>query len=464
MEDFVTARVGTTLGDRWVLQRVLGVGGMAAVYAGVDPGGVEAAVKVLHPELGMHAELRERFLREGRVADRIHHPGAVRVLAHGATDASSAFLIMELLRGESLGDRLKRQGGLPVGDLLDVLDQVLDVLTVAHQAGIVHRDLKPDNLFLTADGTVKVLDFGLARVLDNAPDDIRTRTGIAMGTLPYMPPEQALGKRSEIDGRADLFALGATAFRILARRRVHEADSDAGLLMAMATQPARPVRSIAPEVSEDLAAVVDVALAFSREARYPDARTMQTDVRALRSGTAPAFALARLRMYDQATRPGTPVAANAAAPAPAYAVAPVPPVLDPAAPGPPAPAVQGTIATAPPKRRAPVLLLAAAVLGLVGLVGWMLWPRSQSVASERAARTPQAIASEDMAPPPEPSTDSRVVSPVPGNSAQSTNVTREPAKRAQGRAQTSQKKLEELARKDARRGAGRRGGKRKQGR
>jgi serine/threonine protein kinase len=304
MEAFVEARVGQTIGQRWTLRRVLGVGGMAAVYEANDDSGAEVAVKVLHPEFGSRSEVRERFLREGYVANRVGHPGAVRVLEHGAADDDNVFLVMERLRGESLGDLIAREGTYPLPDLLELLNQVLDVLAAAHEAGIVHRDLKPDNLFLTEDGTIKVLDFGVARVLEGAPDDLRTRTGMAMGTLSYMAPEQALGQSSEIDGRIDLFALGATAFRILAQRRIHEADTDAGLLVAMATKPAPPLLSVAPGVPPEVAAIVDLALAFSRDARYPDARTMQSDVVAVQRGEAPPFAMGRLSTRDQATQTG----------------------------------------------------------------------------------------------------------------------------------------------------------------
>jgi serine/threonine-protein kinase len=134
------------------------------------------------------------------------------------------------------------------------------------------------------------------------PNDHKTKSGVALGTLPYMAPEQALGRRSEIDGRVDVFAVGATMFRILSGRRIHVADSEAELLMAMASRPAPALSSVAPELQRDLCAVVDLALAFSREARYPDARTMQTDVRALRQGAPPPFARARLAARDQATR------------------------------------------------------------------------------------------------------------------------------------------------------------------
>ncbi|MGC4066025.1 MAG: protein kinase [Polyangiaceae bacterium] len=108
----------------------------------------------------------------------------------------------------------------------------------------MHRDLKPENLFLTREGRIKVLDFGLARLLEDGPTSFRTRTGAALGTLPYMAPEQALGRRNEVDARTDLFALGATAFRLLAGRKIHEAPSEAELLMRMASEPAPPVDSV----------------------------------------------------------------------------------------------------------------------------------------------------------------------------------------------------------------------------
>jgi eukaryotic-like serine/threonine-protein kinase len=427
MEEFIRQRIGQTLGERWVLQSVLGVGGMAAVYAAKDFAGNEAAVKVLHPEIGRRAELRDRFMREGSVANRIQHPGAVRVLEHGAVDEWSVFLVMERLQGESLGDRVARDGSLPLPDLLDVLEQVLDVLAVAHDAGIVHRDLKPDNLFITESGVVKVLDFGVARVLEAAPDDVRTRTGMAMGTLPYMAPEQALGKRSEIDGRVDIFALGATAFRILTKRRIHEADSEAGMLLAMATKAAPPLRSVAADVPENVAAIVDLALAFSRDARYPDARTMQEDLRAVQRADSPPFAGARLRARDEATRQGihvpalalrtptvvaprskpaataVPLALPASKPTPGVVASRSGPVVAAVTP-PPAPApwhvtAEGEPSTLPrvevtplgaspasatPPPSLPLWVVGAGAFGclLLGALLWLLWPSSQPEAAE----------------------------------------------------------------------------------
>ena len=133
----------------------------------------------------------------------------VEVIEQGASDPESAYIVMELLEGEPLSERLKRERGLPLLELLDYTAQILEVLVVAHAEGVVHRDLKPGNLFITAEGRVKLLDFGVARLLDPASGADRTRAGITLGTVPYMAPEQALGKTQEIDGRTDLFALGA---------------------------------------------------------------------------------------------------------------------------------------------------------------------------------------------------------------------------------------------------------------
>jgi serine/threonine protein kinase len=282
-------RVGLVLDGKWKLEQLLGVGGMAAVYRAAAPDGRVAAVKLLHPEMSLKRDVRERFLREAYAANRVAHPGAVAVLEHGGGGEQPAYLVMELLEGDTLSARFRRQGGLGLQELLDVLEQVLDVLVCAHERGIVHRDLKPDNLFITADGRVKVLDFGLARIIEGAPGDYRTQTGMALGTLPYMAPEQALGLSRDIDGRADLFSMGATAFRILAGRRVHEAESEAELLMAMASKPAPRLSTVAPAIPIDVCAVVDLALAFARDARYPDARTMLGDVRALRAAQRPPY-------------------------------------------------------------------------------------------------------------------------------------------------------------------------------
>jgi serine/threonine-protein kinase len=286
-------RVGTVLNDKWTLERVLGIGGMAAVYAARHRNGARAAVKVLHAELARHAEVRERFLREGYAANKVEHPGVVKVLdddvVASGPDAGTAYLVMELLEGESLQDRLERSPPMGEREFLAIAESVLDVLEAAHARGVVHRDLKPENLFLMgpqeeegaspASGAgkvrVKVLDFGLARLLQG---QAITSYGLALGTPSFMSPEQAAGRIDEIDGRTDLFALAATGFRLRTGRRIHEGTNAVELVTKMAAVAAPRIRTLAPAVSEPFARVVDRALEFRKENRYQGAAAMRDDV------------------------------------------------------------------------------------------------------------------------------------------------------------------------------------------
>jgi serine/threonine-protein kinase len=275
-------RVGQILDEKWTLERILGSGGMGAVYAARHRNGARAAVKVLHPELARRADVRERFLREGYAANRVEHRGAVQVLdddtVKDGPDEGTAYLVMEILEGESLEERIERGPPLTEVELLRILNDVLAVLEAAHEHGVVHRDLKPANLFLNKDPSgpgVKVLDFGLARL-----EELRSVTGVglALGTPSFMAPEQANGRTAEIEARTDIFAVGATAFSILAGRGVHQAEGLLELVARMGTLPAPKLREVAPNVSESVARIVDRALEFKREDRYPSAAAMRADV------------------------------------------------------------------------------------------------------------------------------------------------------------------------------------------
>jgi serine/threonine-protein kinase len=297
-------RVGMVLRGKYLLERLLGVGGTAAVYAGRHVGvGSRVAVKVLHPHMSLNADIHARFLREGVVANQVDDPGAVRVLDNDTADDGSAFLVMELLEGDTLESLSRAQGGrLPPRVVAELGRQLLDVLAAAHEKGIVHRDVKPENLFVTRDGRLKVLDFGIARLdaaLGLAP---ATRTGRMMGTPAFMAPEQALGDQRAIDARTDLWAVGATMFSLLAGQFVHEGERPEALLVHSGSRPARPLQSVAPEVPEALASVVDRALAFDREARWASAREMAA---ALDSACEAAFG-----EPPRATRPAASVAAR----------------------------------------------------------------------------------------------------------------------------------------------------------
>ncbi len=286
--EYLNRRLGQTLCGKWTLERLLGWGGMAAVYVGVHRIGRRDAIKILHEEVAVGPETRARFEQEAHAVNRLGHPGAVEVRDIDVCEDGCPFMVMELLEGRSLAAILESGETLHVNAMLGYADQVLDVLASAHDHGIVHRDIKPDNLFVCADGRLKVLDFGVARMKEGAPRTFVTRTGMAVGTLTYMAPEQVRGVH--IDGRVDVFAVGATMFRCITRRRIHEGITEADILIKMATLPAPPVESIVPGVPADLALVVNRALQFAAKDRYPDAGTMQEDVRALLRGEPPPYA------------------------------------------------------------------------------------------------------------------------------------------------------------------------------
>jgi len=271
---------------------MLGSGGMGAVYVGRHEIGRREAIKILHPEIAQSDVLRERFKQEARAANLFKHPGIVDIRDIDVAEDGTPFLVMELVEGETLADLLRRAGAIDRDELLRWMDELLDVLVAAHARGIIHRDIKPENLLVGPDGHLKVLDFGIARVRLEVPPEVRTLTGQILGTAGYMPREQLRGE--EIDGRADLYAVGATMFRLLSNRRIHDAPTEGSLLLRCATEPAPPLAGVAPGTPENICRVVDRALVLDPARRYPDAATMQGDVRAVRRGGAPPFASARL--------------------------------------------------------------------------------------------------------------------------------------------------------------------------
>jgi serine/threonine-protein kinase len=278
------AKVGLVLRQKWTIDRLIGVGGMAAVYAATHRNKKRAAIKLLHPELSLSTDIRARFLREGYVANSVGHPGAVRVDDDDVSEDGSAFLVMELLEGESIEARRVRKGGrLPLKEVFSIADQLLDVLSAAHANGVVHRDLKPDNLFLNHNGQLKVLDFGIARVREVQGMSAGTRTGSLLGTPAFMAPEQARGRWEQVDAHTDLWAVGATMFTLLSGRYVHEAETLNEALALAITQPPRKVASVFPEVPAAVAEVIDRSLAYEIKDRYEDAQSMQRALRAAHS-------------------------------------------------------------------------------------------------------------------------------------------------------------------------------------
>jgi serine/threonine protein kinase len=274
------ARVGQLVRGRWKLDALLGVGGMAAVYRATHRNGKRVALKMLHNELSTNTEVRQRFVDEGYAANRVGHTGAVSVIDDDVAEDGSAFLVMDLLEGETIETRLHRRGRLWPGEVLPITYALLDVLASAHDRGIVHRDIKPDNVFITREGKVKLLDFGIARMIE--PGRPRTtQSGATMGTPAFMPPEQARGRWDELDGRTDLWAVGATMFIQLTGRQVREAETPNEELLLAMTKAAPSVAEFARNLPPSLVELVDRALSFDQNERWPDARAMQQAVRAV---------------------------------------------------------------------------------------------------------------------------------------------------------------------------------------
>ena len=273
-------RIGQTLNGKWRIDRLIDVGGMAAVYEATHRNGRRAAIKVLHQSSAANAEVRLRFLREGYVANRIGHPGAVAILDDEIAEDGSPFLVMELLEGHSLSGRLAHVGGrLPFAETLGIAGQVLEVLDMAHANGIIHRDVKPGNIFVTNAGHTKLLDFGLARIRDGVLSAVPTLTGIVMGTAGYLAPEQARGLPDEVDPRTDIFAVGAVMFRAISGRPIHDHPAPLEALMAAMRDPAPTLADVVPGAAPALVAVVDRAVAFDKQSRWRSAREMLDAVR-----------------------------------------------------------------------------------------------------------------------------------------------------------------------------------------
>jgi len=344
-------RVGEVLAEKWRLDRLLGVGGMAAVYEATHRNGNKVAVKVLHASLGASAEARARLLAEGYAANRVGHRGVVAILDDDVTADGAVFLVMELLEGETLLERwLRADRRMPAAEVLAVAGRLLDVLGAAHAAGIVHRDVKPENVFLTADGDVKLLDFGIARVREVARSGQQTLAGLAMGTPSFMSPEQARGRWDEVDGRSDLWSLGATMWTLLGGRYLHEADTLHEMLLQAMIAPAPSLATVCPSAPRGVVALVDKALAMKPGDRWSSAGEMASAVRAeLAGGGAPsrrarsraprlawgvaALAVVVLGLSLAKARPRAEpiglVSPPVTAPAPTPATSSAPPVLGP---------------------------------------------------------------------------------------------------------------------------------------
>jgi serine/threonine-protein kinase len=281
------AMIGRTLGGKYRLVRVIGRGGMGAVFEAENVAIAKRfAVKMLDPEWAKDPGVAGRFAREARAASAVDSEHIVSVVDAGSDDGCP-YIAMELLRGEDLGTRLRRETRVAQRDALHITAQVLRGLVAAHDAGIVHRDLKPDNVLLVdraGDANfVKIVDFGVSKVRrpdgDTTPLAL-THRGVILGTPLYMAPEQARSL-PDVDGRADLYSVGAILFECLTGRPPHVGESYEQILLSVCMQDAPDVRATAPGVPADVSAFVARALARERSERFSSAAEMLAALRVI---------------------------------------------------------------------------------------------------------------------------------------------------------------------------------------
>lgn len=315
--------VGELIDGKYEIKRLLGEGGMGAVYEGEN---VlihrKVAIKVLHSGVASNQEAVTRFEREAQAAGRIGSDHIVEVLDLGTLDGGDRYMVMEFLKGESLSDRIAARGKLSAAEICDVGLQLLEGLQAAHEANIIHRDLKPDNVFLLSQGKgrqdfVKILDFGISKFSALGQDFSMTRTGSVMGTPYYMAPEQARGAKN-LDARLDVYAAGVILYQAATGRVPFDGETFNELLIKIVTEDTPPVSAAAPELDAGLASIIDKARQRDPAHRFQSAREFREALQSWldTSGSRPLSAgQLTARMFDAPPRGGQVPAFGATAPA-----------------------------------------------------------------------------------------------------------------------------------------------------
>jgi serine/threonine protein kinase len=296
-------REGSTVAQRYRIVRLLGEGGMGAVYEGEHIRiKRKVAIKFLHREHARTPAALTRFRREALAATATGNPHVVEVLDLDQAEDGTPFMVLEFLQGSSLAEDVERHGPMELGRALAIMQQLCEALDAVHDKGITHRDIKPDNLFLiTRDGRpdfVKILDFGISK-FTSSQDGVTvnlTRTGAAVGSIFFMAPEQTRG-RDDVDRRADIYALGGVLFYLLTGRPVFEGDSIPYLMMQIVSDPPPRISLFRGDVPAHVQDALSCALCKDREQRFPDCASLW---RALQSPSArhSAEALARTAIAD----------------------------------------------------------------------------------------------------------------------------------------------------------------------
>ena len=270
----------TVLGGRYELRHLIGSGGMADVYLGYDTRlSREVAVKVLRSDLARDPSFVARFRKEALAAAGINHPGIVAVYDSGEVPAP--YIVMELIHGRTLREIIHQGERLPLKRALEIAEGILAALEYSHERGIVHRDIKPANVMITEKGDVKVMDFGIARAMDDAGATL-TSTWNIVGTAQYLSPEQAVGDHADI--RSDIYSTGCLLFELLSGQPPFTGETPVSIAYQHASTPAPLVRTINPDLPEGVEVMLAVALAKNPDDRYQSAGLMLDDVYRIRDG------------------------------------------------------------------------------------------------------------------------------------------------------------------------------------
>jgi len=447
--------IGTLVNGKYRIVRPLGDGGMGSVYEGRHAVlGTRVAIKVLHPELARRTGLVERFLQEARVAAQIRSPHVVQVTDVDRTPEGDAYIVMELLEGESLSAVMDRQRKLPVAIACDYTLQILEALEAAHALGVIHRDLKPENVFLTFPGSkalLKLIDFGIAKARRTDPQQKNlTVAGVVMGTAEYMAPEQARSA-DKVDARADLYAVGVLLYEMIAGARPVNGDDARVIALRVERGDVVPLVQAAPEAPRELAGLVHRAMAARPELRFATATEMRLALEKAAAAKRPATAALAAAAVRAPGATATAAPTNTSAPrlaAPARLVtAPIPAASSgPSAPGtdregapnterappiptamtPPTPAYAGVAMSPPPfgaggphrggKGRILALVALPVVFGagvVMVLMATGTWSPSFSETTPPATATARTMEMEASAPPaPTPPTVETVTPPT----------------------------------------------------
>jgi serine/threonine-protein kinase len=300
--------IGTLISERYRLDEKIGSGGMSSVYRAFDPTLERwVAIKLMHRDISHVPDQLERFRREARAVAQLNHPHVVTVIDAGEDDGAP-YIVFEYVEGETLKDRIRRLGRLPVSEAVAYAIEIGRALEAAHAQRLVHRDVKPQNVLIDPDGRAKVTDFGIARSLEAQG---LTATGRVLGTTDYVSPEQALGR--EVTGQSDIYSLGIVLYEMLTGEAPFTADTQVAVAMKHVREPLPDVQRRRPEISASLAAVVERATAKDTQNRYQHVGEMVHDleevlaIEAARTGQATGEATAVLQSLSGDTADFAPI-------------------------------------------------------------------------------------------------------------------------------------------------------------